>query len=473
MTAIIKHKELEIDSENPFKNCRLKRQSYAEALTSIIKSYADGFVMSINNEWGTGKTTFVKMLQAHLTKEGLSTIYFNAWEHDFEGNPLTAIISELKTLKRKQNENAFDGLVQKAGVIIKSALPGAINMAAQKIIGLEAVEEIARGFSEAAGEIMKQEIDEYLKRKNSLIEFRKKLEDFLKNAETTTPVVFVIDELDRCRPNYAVEVLENVKHFFNVPGIVFILSIDKIQLGNAIKGFYGSESLNSNEYLRRFIDLEFMLPRPDTKTFVNYLYEYFDFRAFLDNDERTKHRELKNDGAGLIRFSALLFEQSELTLRQQEKIFAHASVVLKAFNSNQYILPDLLIFLIYARDYYPKFYQKLSIRKADPQELCDDLKVILPFARNNEDISREFQYLEVSLITTYYRYFNEVNYKAPMIERDDEGNNKLLIKPAFDNPNGKSVFLELFESSWFRPYRDIKISHLINKIDFMENLHIS
>ena len=59
----IKHLDLtaDIDKDNPFNNCKLDRKKYAEVLTNIVSSYSDGFVLAINNKWGTGKTTFVKM----------------------------------------------------------------------------------------------------------------------------------------------------------------------------------------------------------------------------------------------------------------------------------------------------------------------------------------------------------------------------------------------------------------------------
>ena len=73
----IKHHELEIPSGNPFVNCKLKRNEYAHILTNVIESYPDGFVMAINNKWGTGKTTFIKMWNQHLKDSEYQTIYFN------------------------------------------------------------------------------------------------------------------------------------------------------------------------------------------------------------------------------------------------------------------------------------------------------------------------------------------------------------------------------------------------------------
>src|SRR5690606_36180541 len=117
----------------------------------------------------------------------------------------------------------------------------------------------------------KEEIDAYTKKKKTIIEFRKELEVFIKR-NTDKPLIFIIDELDRCRPDYAVEVLEQMKHFFAVPGIIFILSIDKNHLASSIKGYYGSENINTDEYLRRFIDLEYSISKPITEHYVDYLF---------------------------------------------------------------------------------------------------------------------------------------------------------------------------------------------------------
>lgn len=52
---ILRHKDIVIDENKPFKNCKLEREMYAKVLTDIVTSYADGFVLVINNSWGTGK----------------------------------------------------------------------------------------------------------------------------------------------------------------------------------------------------------------------------------------------------------------------------------------------------------------------------------------------------------------------------------------------------------------------------------
>ena len=74
----VKHNEIEIDTTNPFANCKLSRQKFSNILTGIISSYSEGFVLAINNKWGTGKTTFIKMWEQQLKNENYQTVYFNA-----------------------------------------------------------------------------------------------------------------------------------------------------------------------------------------------------------------------------------------------------------------------------------------------------------------------------------------------------------------------------------------------------------
>lgn len=82
------------------------------------------------------------------------------------------------------------------------------------------------------------------------------------------PVVIAIDELDRCRPLYAIELLEAAKHLFSVNNIVFVLATNRSELGHSIKAVYG-EKFDSQEYLKRFIDVDFRLPDADRKEYIS------------------------------------------------------------------------------------------------------------------------------------------------------------------------------------------------------------
>lgn len=318
--------------------------------------------------------------------------------------------------------------------------------------------------AKSAVDILKEEVDEYAKKKKGLLDFRLELDEFIKANNGGKPLVFIVDELDRCRPNYAVEVLEQIKHFFNVPGIVFILSIDKEQLGNAVRGFYGSEKINANEYLRRFIDLEYVLPVPNRDTFTRYLYDYFDFKSFFNSNER--HSQLRNDSSSFIDFTKLFFDKKNVTLRQQEKLFSHARIGLQSFNMNNYVFPSLYILLIYVKDFYPEIYRKLRQRQLPPQEIINLFKEVFPVVAK-EDMNTLIN-TEAYLAFLYNNYYAEENYSSKIYERVN-GDLKLLINSGFENQNDN--LLNFIEYN-LQMCSSTKLTHLLNKIDLVENLVI-
>lgn len=463
----IKQEELLINNADPFLNCKLDRKKYAEILTNIVSTYSEGFVIAINNEWGTGKTTFVKMWQGHLENQGFHTRYFNAWENDFDSNPLVAIMAELKSLTNTGNKKLFDSLVQKGAAITKNVLPAVLKSIAMKYIQVDVITDAIENTTKAATEILEDEIKNYTSKKEGLIDFKKKLEEFVKKVEGDKPIILIIDELDRCRPNYAVEVLEQIKHFFSVKGIIFVLSIDKEQLGNAIRGVYGSEKINSEEYLRRFIDLEYNIEPPDAKLYCNYLYDYFQLGHFFENEHRLKLAEVKNDKDILITVASIAFSDSNLTLRQQEKIFAHTRLVLNSFKVNNYVFPSLLIVLIYIRSFHPDLYRLIKFKQLDYNNLLDRFVKIFP-KKIHEDYVYYFTQLEAILIFMYRNSTRDnSNIKFNFFEDGEDGKEFCTIQSRFTSNNRRfEQQLRYFIENW--NLSETKIEYLISKIDLIE-----
>jgi predicted KAP-like P-loop ATPase len=87
----------------------------------------------------------------------------------------------------------------------------------------------------------------------------------IRNLVKICSLIIFIDELDRCRPLYAIECLERIKHIFGIKRLIFVLSIDKKNLAKSIQSQYGN--IDTNNYLRRFIDLEFDLKNPSIDKF--------------------------------------------------------------------------------------------------------------------------------------------------------------------------------------------------------------
>jgi len=466
----IRHHEIASNTENPFAECKLGREPYAKVLTDIVNTYADGFVLAINNVWGTGKTTFVKMWQQHLKNEGFQTIYFNAWENDFDDNPMVAIMSELKTLVKIENEDFFNNIIKKGAIIGKKVLPVVMKSLLKKIAGIK-TDEITEALADGTSEVLSSEIDEYINRKQTVSEFRTELEEFIRKTENEKPLIFFVDELDRCRPDYAVEVLEHVKHFFSVHGIVFVLSIDKKHLASSVKGFYGSDLIDSNEYLRRFIDLEYSIPAPQINVFNEYLYEYYDFNNFFSSKERKEIPAFQNDAEFLLKIANILFIKTDATLRQQERIFALTRLILCSVKSDQHIFPDLLFVLVYLQTMQNDIFQKIERNEFTLQELSNTFfEIINSEKKTSDDFS--MLYIE-SLLLWFYNNDRNNQDKINLLEKDESNNMITSIKSKLESENDRLSLVQYFEHiAQQRSYSNLGLKYLIKKINLTESIKI-
>jgi hypothetical protein len=459
----IKHRDIVIPSDNPFLNCKLGREKYAKTLTSIVKAYDSGFVLAINNEWGTGKTTFVRMWEQQLKIQGFRTLYFNAWENDFELNPQTAILAELQLLFDEKDKKKFEPLLKKGAIVAKNVIPSLLKGLVKRYLDVETLYEGVEKSAEAATEILKDEIDNYAKRKKGMKDFRTELEQIV-TANEGLPLIFIVDELDRCRPNYAVETLEQIKHLFSVQGIVFVLSIAKTQLGNAIKGVYGSEHMDVDEYLRRFIDVEFSIPDPEMKTLVNYLFDYFEFDSFLNSPSRIKFQELKNDLQYFKETAIYLFETKRMSLRQVEKFLAHARIGLDGFEHNHYVYPSAYLILLFVKIYHPSFYFEVSSTSDNLQDMYNKLDEII--GAPHGELESLIWYGEAALIFIYFRGYRD---RFPDAKLFTQSSTAVIeyIHLRMDSEDKKNHFKRFFETFKRSGFSSTPLSHLTNRIDLI------
>lgn len=376
---LLKNREIDIVEENPFQNDVLNRKESGEALTSFILSARDSLVVCIDAPWGQGKTTFLKMWEQDLKNKGVPTVYFNAWENDFSDDALVSLIGEIsssiKELSKNGDESKAVEYLDKAklfGVaLLKRTIPVAAKIATAGALDLDNVTEQALGgFSEA---IAKEQIEKYESSKKSIIYFRESISNLagsFSTAENPKPLVFIIDELDRCRPNYAIEILEKAKHFFNVDNIIFVLGADKNQLGSSIKSIYG-EGINVNGYLRRFMDFDYFLPPPDKGLFLKALFNKFSFNEYFSQKTSSN---LRHEGQHCLSMFSELFEIYRLTLREQEHCCTLLSLSIRTTPTDYNLFPIFLCFLIVLKVKEPNFYKRLGTGEVGELELLEHLK---------------------------------------------------------------------------------------------------
>lgn len=245
----------------------LDRKKYAKYLYEICAARGEksNLVININAEWGAGKTYFTKRL-AKTIAEKHPTIYIDAWKEDFSDDPLLTVFSSIKEQLTGQSDK-FTTLINKTieniGPLLKTATPVLIDGLIRKFTGVDSVSELTKDLSSKLLEIHSE--------KSTKIEtIRKGIGSWVKFIESKDcinkelPIFIIIDELDRCRPNFAINLLEITKHIFNIPGVVFIIATDTEQLQHSIKVIYGND-FSATHYLSRFFDRRFLLPPPDLK----------------------------------------------------------------------------------------------------------------------------------------------------------------------------------------------------------------
>jgi len=374
---------IDIPPENPFANDKLGYGQYAIVLREMIDMYRNsGCVLAVNGKWGTGKTTFMKMWQAALPPVKYSAVYFNAWETDYFSDPLTAILGELGEIS--QNSETFKSVCVAIGKFAAAAGGAALKGIIRKTTGIDS--DVVGDAIDSVKSSMQSSLDDYKEQKQSLSEFKKKLSEYVADQGDKT-VVFIIDELDRCNPHYAVRVLEIVKHLFDVPNICFVLAIDKSQLECSIKGFYGSGEIDAANYLRRFIDIEFSLPKPDIKQFTSLLFEHYNYAEYFSGLQDCQ--KASSSAENLQTFASDLFEGFDIDLRTFDKIFAHTRLALMQLgNSN--ILVDLVLLLCFLRITNPIVFEALQKHRYTMQELIDEIENLFP--RSLLDESLDFDY---------------------------------------------------------------------------------
>lgn len=275
MSSLTKIPENSINPENPFETDYIgNREKYAKAIKQLILNTPNSFVLSINGSWGSGKTTFLKMLNCYLNshnfgsseqsdKNIVNTLYFSAWETDHCQDPLVAILAEL-TKKLNSKTSALytaspelkSQFTQAAKKLAKNSLKIGTKWVANILkIDKDTQDLIADSFSNI--EETENPLDFHNQRMELINSFKMQLKKFAQST-SENPLVVLIDELDRCRPDYAVELLESIKHIFNIDEVIFVLGLSKKQLGNSIKSLYGND-VDIDGYLHRFIDFDFNL----------------------------------------------------------------------------------------------------------------------------------------------------------------------------------------------------------------------
>jgi len=261
-----------------------------------LERYVDrlqcGAVLALDARWGEGKTWFVRNWKRHLetTEIPHNVIYLDAFANDYLDDPFLVITSEISNIlkKDKSTKRRVKKLIELSASVGTTLLPslpkvaltlglhlvgaGLVSGVLQQ--GYESAKDGIDTLSEEASDRIKESIQNKIANheaeKNTLLDFKKHLSETVDKLDK--PLVFIIDELDRCRPDFAIRLIERIKHFFDIPKIVFVLVVHKDNLKKIINTHYGYENINE-DYLDKFIDFSIPLPQisyPGNDFYLHY-----------------------------------------------------------------------------------------------------------------------------------------------------------------------------------------------------------
>lgn len=366
--------DLVIPPDDPFKNDALDRGPLVEFLADLIGRLNGPFVMALDSPWGTGKTTLVRMLEATLKSQNFQCIHFNAWKVDYVTDPLVALVSSLDRIS-SDADSAADGYkkhlktVKKiTSLVAKRGLRAATKALTVGVLDIDA--EVKAAASEFATDAVGDIVDAFNQERELLEKFRTELSEAIRQLPQTgnqPNLIFFIDELDRCRPTFAIELLERVKHLFDIPNIVFVLSIDKQQLEASTTAVYGS-SFNAAEYLRRFIDLEYGIPLEKSERYTSTLITRFGLDPAFSI---RKNSGASYDRGNFIECFTLLANSMALSLRARERCIARLQVVMDQTPPDGNLDPILIATFIVLRSNQPELFARFITRQAPPFEVMN------------------------------------------------------------------------------------------------------
>ena len=382
--------EPSISPGDPWTDDVLERDQLASKLTHFITNRHNPLSIGIHGEWGTGKTFLLKRWKHDLARADIRVIYFNAWEDDFCNDPLLAILGQISALFKG---SAFDSIARQALAIAVPLLhQNAINV-------LKATTGITFDLQPTEST---DPIDEYWKNRSSKDALRSELEQLAQDIykETGHPLVFIIDELDRCRPTFAVDLLERVKHIFSIDHMVFVFGLNRNELCTSLQSIYGA--IDSDTYLRRFFDIEFTLPPPDSRTYCRHVIDRFELKGFFESLSSESNSSVHRDEYRLlIETLPDLCSGLNLSLRDIEHCVSSVAIVGKHLETGHYMFPLVLGVLITTKLKNPDLYRRFIRHECLASEVLNYIHNSIGVELADEYESNRLDRVEV------YLYFAE------------------------------------------------------------------
>lgn len=362
----------EVDYTNGFKNGNdlFERAKLGLQLQSIIRHSEDeSLVLAIDDQWGSGKTTFLKMWESELKlDEALDVIYFDAFKNDYQEDAFLALSSAIyPKIEKQEDKKKYLNAATKAGKFLLKATAKiglrAATLGVVKDTDFEGLEDVTK---EVIEDPIEKLIEEKLKSAENEIQVIQHFKNTITELAKDKKIVFIIDELDRARPDFSLDLLEKMKHVFNTKNLFFVLAVNKDQFLHIIKKRYGD--IDSETYLSKFIHFWFALPQLKDfegnsriiPTFIDYI---------------SRNLKINGDFRKATILLAQLLKASNASLRDCERCYS--LLVLTSANeiSREDVYQYSIGISVFLKIKRPDIFKGIVTRTATPEEVLKSLNL--------------------------------------------------------------------------------------------------
>ncbi|NMR26499.1 AAA family ATPase [Pseudoalteromonas sp. NEC-BIFX-2020_015] len=356
------------------------RKPVAENIIKLLSSSLDISPMMLDGSWGTGKSEFCqKTINLFKLKDTHHLIYVDAFKADHVGEPLVTLLSEIiKLLPEKEQPGFIKKIIPATKFGLKTGGKAFIGHILRQDFASVA-DDYDKDIQKAADKAIDATVESIIKDQVQADKNLTSLKDAISKVAEEKAIVFFVDELDRCKPSFAVDVLELIKHVFDIDNVQFVLITNSQQLRASINHCYGTD-VDSQKYLDKFLKFTIKL---SNKTIPNRLEPIFASMTLFEKLVRENQHLPTNLYSPALpkKFIESIIINLELSLREVETLVRYLEVLQvltegKAFSENNhlgYLLLNTLAVVIYC--FKPDLANEISNSKYDAKEIANILGI--------------------------------------------------------------------------------------------------
>lgn len=395
------------------------RKQIAEKAIQLLQADMDISPLVIDGSWGTGKTEFCKkLINLMAEQETHHLIYVDAFQADHADEPLLTVLAEvIKIIPTEDEQNSF---IQKA---LPAARYGLKTIAKAGIAHLlrqdaaDVVDEFDKEIQQAANKAIDASVESLLKDHVKASESLNTLQKTLEELADEKPIILFIDELDRCRPDFAVNMLEIIKHTFDVKGVQFVLVTNTQQLKASINHCYG-ETVDAQRYLDKFLKFSFQLPTiQNSNSYDETTVSLAHYKNLVGATRQLGSLELYQ--RGFTQIVERLIKTNSLSLREVETFVRHLeiySTLKEEGNLSKNIIYGykvLTLLSIYIFCFNPKISESIVNKNLDIKDIAELLRVTeLSQYQDNQRVD-DFELICYMLSSGAYKNSEQFSPRTP------------------------------------------------------------